>query len=134
MVDGPGAHLRSHRDRPYALQARTGHARAHKSERDPRIVAGEIQAACERDAEIRVAYFARVEIDALRGGIDSQLQPDAVKDQRVWIGWRGRQHRATAGDLQPPDAAAVLRRIQPRPQPDARAAGGDPGRRGGRAA
>src|SRR5262249_59104659 len=126
MIDGPGAHLRSHRDRPHALQGRNGHARAHKSERDPRIIAGEIQAACERDAEIRVAYFARVEIDALRGGIDPQLQPDAVKDPRVWIGWRGRQHRATARDLQPPDAAAVPRRIEPPPPRDAPAARDDP--------
>src|SRR5262249_61959970 len=121
MIDGPGAHLRSHRDRPYALQGRNGHARAHKSERDPRIVAGEIQAACERDAEIRVAYFARLEIDALRGGIDSQLQPDAVKDQRVWIGWGRPPHPAPPRGLEPPKAPAPPPPNQPRPPREAAA-------------
>ena len=129
MVEHPGAHLRCHGERPQPLERRNRHARAGNPERQPRIVAGKIEAAVERHAEVGVADFARLEIDALLVGIDAQPQLDAIEDQRIRVDRRGREHRAAAGDLQPPNTAAVVWRIELREQRDAVAAGDDLKRR-----
>src|SRR5262249_34141390 len=81
------------------------------------------KAAVERDAEIGVAQLAWLEIDALLVGVDPQLQQDAVEHERIRIDLRGGQHQAATGNLQPPNAAAVARRVKLREPRDAAAAG-----------
>ena len=123
VIEHPGAHLRRHGDRPNPLHGRDRHARARNSKRQAGIFARKIKAAAERKAEIGVAQLARLEIDALLVGIDPQLQQDAVEHERIGIGRRRGQHQAAAGNFQPPNAAAVARRVELREQGDAAAAG-----------
>ena len=120
----PSAHLRRGRDRPEPLHGRNRHAGAGNSQRQPGIVARKIEAAGERDANIRVAQLAGLEIDALLVGVDPQPQQDAVEDERVRIDRRRRgQHDGATGNLQPPNIAAFVRRVELREQGDAIAAG-----------
>ena len=111
MLFDPGAHRRGE-DRPEPLHRRNRHARAGNAERQPRIVAGEIEAAVQRDAEVRVAELARLEIDALLAGIDAQPQQDAVEDDGVGIGRRGGQTTVPPETCRPQLLGAAARRVE----------------------
>src|SRR4029078_11010105 len=95
------------------------HARAGNAEHQARVVAGKIEAAGERDAEIGVAQLARLEVDALLDRVDPRPQRDPVEDERLRVDrHRGGQYDRAAGDLEAPDAAAFARRVELRAESD----------------
>ena len=123
MFLDPGADLRRRADRPQQLHRRDRHARAGNAEHQARIVAGKVEAAGERDTKIGVAQFARIEVDALLGGVDPHAQRDPVEDERLLIRWGGGgKHDRAARDLEAPHAASFARRVELREQGDAVAA------------
>ena len=89
MCFDPGADLRCSADRPKPLHRRDRHARTRDAKHQARIVGRKVEAAGERDTEIGIAQFARIEIDALLGGVDPHPQRDAVEDERIRIHRRG---------------------------------------------
>ena len=126
VIFDPGPHFRRGAGGPKPLHRGDRHARAGNAEHQPRVVAGKIDAALERNAEVHVAELALLDVDALLARIDAQMHQEAVEDERIGIDRRrGGEHEGAAGHLDPPDIAALARSLELREQRDAIAAGHD---------
>ena len=120
-----------------ATQARTfglmndGHSRfiaadrhpgAGNAEGEPRLARGIVEAAGDREAEIRVADLALLDVDALLVGIDAQADRMRLSTSASGSRGDGCEHDGAAGDLERPAGAALARRRELRQQRDAVAA------------
>ncbi len=113
VVLDPGAHLRTDEGRPQPLHGGDRHAGAGNAERQPRLAAGIIEIAREREAEFHIAELALLDVDALLVGIDAQAQQEAIEDERL-VDRRGRrrQHHRAAVTFEAPGAAGLARRVE----------------------